>query len=204
MKTEIGLAGLERESYIAYYRDGILDLLVGFALLGMSLFIMIGNASMGALLPVVAILLHPGLKKTVTRPRLGYVKFAPHREERLRANMRQLTTLFTVTTLAGVVVAWAYAGESSWQMWVRNLGAIPVGIVIAAAAVALGTLYGVKRGVVYALVIIAVFTLGHLLYVHLSVQLMILGGMMTTVGAVLLVRFVKRYPRLPQEPSYDA
>ena len=104
MRNKIGLESLERDSYIAYYRDGILDLLVGLALLGMSLFIIIGDADMGALLPVVAILLHPVLKKFVTQPRLGYVKFAPHREAQLKANKWQLTILFAVTALVAVEV----------------------------------------------------------------------------------------------------
>lgn len=204
MKTEIGLARLERESYMAYYRDGILDLLVGFALLGMSLFIMIGDASMGALLPLVAILLHPGLKKYVTRPRLGYVKFATHREERLKAKKGQLTILFAVTAIVGVAVLMAYSGNSTWHLWIRSLGAIPVGVVLAASAAALGILYNVRRGLTYALVIVVVFILGHSLRVHISIQLLILGVLLTMIGATLLLHFVKRYPKLPQESSNDA
>jgi len=204
MKTEIGLARLERESYMAYYRDGILDLLIGFALLGMSLFIMIGDASMGALLPVVAILMHPGLKKYVTQPRLGYVKFAPHREAQLKENKWQLTILFAVTAIVGVAVSMAYSGDSDWQMWIRSLGAIPVGVVLAAAAAASGILYGVRRGLIYALVILVVFILGHTLSVHISFQLLVLGALFAMIGATLLWRFVNRYPKLPQETSYDA
>ena len=181
MRNKIGLESLERDSYIAYYRDGILDLLVGLALLGMSLFIIIGDADMGALLPVVAILLHPVLKKFVTQPRLGYVKFAPHREAQL-----------------------VYSGDSNWQLWTRSLGAIPVGLVLAAAAAALAILYSVSRSLVYALVILVVFVLGHILRIHISMQLLFIGAMLAITGAVLLLRFVKRYPKLSLEPSNEA
>ena len=204
MKTEIGLDRLERESYMAYYRDGILDFLVGFALLGMSLCIMLGDAGMGALLPVIAILLHPGLKKYVTLPRLGYVKFTPRREEQLKANRWQLTVLFTVTAVVGVAVSLAYSGDSNWQLWIKSLGAIPVGAVLAATAAALGTLYGVRRGLVYALVILVVFALGHVLRIHISKQLLFLGAMLTIIGIALFLRFVKRYPKLSQESADDA
>jgi len=204
MNTESGLKSLERESYMAYYRDGILDLLVGLALLGMSAFIIFGDPGTGAILPVAAILLHPGLKKYITQPRLGYVKFAPQREAQMKANLSRLIILFTVTAVLGAVVFFAYSGHADWQLWIRDLGLIPLGVVLAVTAAALGILYGVNRGLVYALIILVVFILGHVLHIHISMQLLFLGALLTITGVVLLLRFVRRYPRLTQEPVHDA
>lgn len=203
MKTEVGLESLERESYLAYHRDGILDALVGLALVGMGLFIRFGNADMGVICPLIAIILHPGLKKYVTKRRLGYVKFAPYREARLKANKWVLLIFFAVTALDGMVVAFAYSGDSQWNQWARYLGAIPVGVVLAATSAVLGILYGLRRGLIYALVILAVFVIGRLIDIHISVQLFMLGAMLSITGAAMFLRFVRRYPK-PAKESSDA
>jgi len=203
VKQENGLEKLEREAFVAAYQDGILDFLVGLSLVGMSLCLIYDIPSFGAIMPVMAIILHPGLKKAVVTPRLGYVKYSAFREHRLQQNKWLMMIVGVWLFILGVGMSFAYSGYSAWQRWIRELGAIPIGLVLATAAAALGILYGVKRGSGYALLIVAAFLSGHLLDWHLSIQLMTIGLVLSLNGLVLFVRFVRRYPRLPEVKTSD-
>jgi hypothetical protein len=94
-----------------------------------------------------------------------------------------------------VVASLAYAGDAGWQLWIRELGAIPFGIVLAVAAAALGLFYGVMRCWFYSGLILISFVMGHVLDLRITIQLLVPGMIMVAVGLVMFVRFLSRNPR---------
>jgi len=204
MSQEVDLTKVERKAYLAYHQDGIYDLLVGLCFLSAALGVVSEVIAAGAIAPVLAILVAPALKKAVTLPRLGYVKFSPQREQKERMNMTYLVALLSVTALLGMVVFSAYSGDAAWQLWIRNLGIIPFGFVLAVVAFALGLLYDIRRCYLYAVVIIATFIVGHVLELRLWFQFAVPGLVILVVGLVLFIRLITRYPKVPAGEIHEA
>jgi len=204
MSQEVDLTKVERKAYLAYHQDGIYDLMIGLCLLSAALGVVSEVIAAGAIAPVLAILVAPGLKKMVTLPRLGYVKFSPQREKKERMNITYLTALLSVTALLGMVVFSAYSGDAAWQLWIRSLGIIPFGFVLAVVAFALGLLYDIRRCYVYAAVILAAFIVGHLLELRLWFQFAVPGVVVFLVGLVLFIRLITRYPKVPAGEIHEA
>jgi len=204
MSQEIDLKKIELKTYFAFLQDGIWDLTIGLALIGVALDLLWGVPGPSAVLIIAAITLAPVLKKAVTEPRLGYVKFSPERESKERQNKTRLTILFTVTAALGLVVFYAYSGDAEWQLWIRSLGLLPLGFVVALTAFVLGILYQVKRCIVYSILALAAFTTTHVFQLHPWFHFFVLGVTLTTVSATLLVRFIIRYPRPAREDTGNA
>ncbi|UCD63132.1 MAG: hypothetical protein JSW34_10280 [Candidatus Zixiibacteriota bacterium] len=201
MSQEIDLKQIERRTYLTLQQDGIWDLFVGLALVGVSIGLLTKTPGTTAILPILAIILAPIVKRAMTLPRLGYVKFSPERQSKQKRNLNAMTVLFTLTALLGLVVFYAYLGDAGWQKWIRGLGLIPLGFVLALAALVLGLLYGVRRCLYYAALAMAAFIASHLLDMHPSVKFMVIGGVLSVTGAILLTRFVRKYPRPSREQS---
>jgi hypothetical protein len=204
MSQEVDLRAVERKAYLAYHQDGIYDLLIGLCFMGMALGVVTEAFTLAAIAPVLAILIAPGVKKAVTLPRLGYVKFSPQREWKEQTNRQRLVVLMTVTALLGVLVSFGYSGDAAWQLWIRSLGIIPFGLVLAVVAFALGLLYDIRRCYVYAAVILVTFIVGHLLELRLWLQFGLPGIVIFVVGLVLFIRLVSRYPKAPAEETHEA
>jgi len=204
MSQEVDLTKVERKAYLAYHQDGIYDLMIGLCFLSAALGVVSEVIAVWAIAPVLAILVAPGLKKAVTLPRLGYVKFSPQREKKERMNITYLTALLSVTALLGMVVFSAYSGDAAWQLWIRNLGIIPFGFVLAVVALALGLLYDIRRCYVYAAVILVAFIVGHLLELRLWFQFAVPGLVIFVVGLVLFIRLITRNPKVPAGEIHEA
>lgn len=202
MTQNIDLKQIERKTYMAFHQDGIWDLCVGLAMMGVAIDVLLGGSGASIVVLAGAIAMVPMIKKAVVSPRLGYVKFSPKREEREKLNFFAMSILLTSTALIGGLVAYAYSGDAAWQLWIRNLEAIPFGIVIASVAAALGLLWGVKRCWFYSALTLVVFITGHLNHWRINVNFGILGVVLVSVGLFLLVNFIRKYPRRPGEANH--
>ncbi|MDH4222705.1 MAG: hypothetical protein OEV55_04095 [candidate division Zixibacteria bacterium] len=203
MSEKISLKKIESKAYLAYYQDGIYVLLVGLSFICMALGVKNGFMSLAAIAPVLAILIAPGLKKAITLPRLGYVKFSPQRERKEQTNRQRLVVLMTVTALLGVLVFFGYSGNAAWQMWIRSLGIIPLSLVLAVVASALGLLYDIKRCYLYAAIILTAFILSHILELSLWFQFGLPGIVIFVTGLVLLIHLISQHPKAPTEKPHE-
>ena len=203
MSQEIDLKQIERKTYMAFHQDGIWDLFVGLAMLSAGVDVIFFDGSGGSIIVLVGAMgVVPMVKKAFTLPRLGYVKFSPQREDQQKRNMSLLVLLLTVTAAIGGVVSMAYTGEAGWQRWVRGLEAIPFGIVLASVAAAFGLLWRIRRCLIYAVLTVAIFAVGHLYHLRIFVHLGILGAILSVVGMTLLIGFIRKYPRRPREVNH--
>lgn len=206
MSQELDLKELERKVYRSQYSDGLADIQLGSVLVFLGLWdwlfgdvqsslarYLIYFAIIGVMILGVA-----AVRRWVTRPRLGKVKYSPTREKRL-AWIRWIflaavlfNALLVVLTATGILDAF-FSQVNEIGLW------IGVGAFVTLIIVIIAYFKDFPRLAVYGVVLGFAFTLAMLVdsaLVFLSIGVMILG-----VGLVLFVRFLNANP-LPQENSY--
>lgn len=199
MDQNINLEKIERKVYLTYHKDGIWDICLGLVFLIFAFSILYNQAIYGAFFIPVFLPIIIGLKKSFTLPRLGYAKFSPERQKKEQSAISKLVVLFTFTFLAGLVAFWGYLGGSDLQQLIRDLRLIPLGAVLALSIGVIGALYGIWRFIGYGVLIIVLFVAGHFLNSDPPAYMIILGVIFLLTGSVMMIRFMKNYPK----PKYD-
>jgi hypothetical protein len=206
MEQDVDLKEIERKAYLSYTKDGFWDICLGlFFLLQGIAFAVRWLALMGTAGALIAVLVPTfmSLKKAIAVPRLGYVKFSPERQAKLKRGKLLLCVVLTFTALLGMVVFLAYSGQSSWKLLLRDLQLIPYGFVLAVAVGAVGFLFEIRRYLYYAVLILAAFIVGPTMNAKPDLYLIPLGVVFFVIGMVLMVRFLRRYPKSVRETSHD-
>jgi hypothetical protein len=187
---------LERQAYLTYHQDGLLDIAFGLGILGIGL-LFLTDASMGFFLSWMPFVLYLPLKRLVTVPRLGYVEFRRQRSGKGVFFLLGLVLLLAVVVggifLLGALSVWegtpAEPGESiDKYVWMAVSG---IGAVIAAGAVLALRL---RRLIVYASLTAIMVIAGFLLELNPAVYLLILGAVVLITGLIMLLRFLRKYP----------
>lgn len=191
-------AQLEKRIYQAYWQDGLLDLLAGVALVLTGVGWLAGFIPAGGIAPVLALVLWPGLRRRITEPRMGYVRFNGTRLRELRHGGLALLVL-GLGFLAFILLTAAQGGPpSDLERWLAP--AIPA-FLVALLAISVAAALHLVRVTGYA----AAFVLAGIAVAILNAEpgwaLLAGGGLMFVAGALLLRRFLHAYPRLDQTPA---
>jgi len=201
MNTDLDLKSIERKAFRAFLNDGLLEMFIGILLLCMAAgdVLDVIGVSYRWSYPVIAVsvLAFIWAKKRVTRPRIGRVVFG----EKRRADRRRLLTLIIlvqVLTLAILAVVWTGRGPtgpvSGWGAMARQMASgfafftVPFGamawflenpwmLIPAVVGFAKEAFHGFLPRPWHALMTCGVG-----------------GAALIAVGAVLLIRFVRKYP----------
>jgi hypothetical protein len=187
---------LERQAYLTYHQDGLLDIAFGLSILGIGL-IFLTDGSLGFLLSWMPFILYLSLKRLVTVPRLGYVEFRRQQRDKGTLFILGLVLLLIIVVggifLLGALSLWegtpSEPGESIDQyiwMAVSGIGAV----IIVGAVLALR----LRRLIVYAALTAIMVIAGFLLDLNPAVYLLILGAVVLITGLVMLIRFLRKYP----------
>jgi hypothetical protein len=147
----------------------------------------------------IPLALYLPFKRLITVPRLGYVEFRRRQGGKGRFFVVGLVLLLAIV-VGGIVLLGAMSlrsgplvqpGESIDQyvwMAVSGFGAV----IIAGAVLALR----LRRLVVYASLTAIMVIAGFLLELNPTVYLLVLGAIVLITGLVMLVRFLRKYPRI--------
>jgi len=186
---------LEQKAYLSYHQDGLIDLIIG----SIVLCIAISEATDSSIWNLIALLLifaYMPLKRRITFPRLGYVKF---NVKRGGVNMRLAGVVATgvlVISLVSILVL-LLSGKSSSSPLILAMRQSPllgyallgfIGFGLAGLVLRLPRLF------LYALLSLALMIGGHLLNLPLWLPFLLLGGTILAIGVVLLIGFLRRYP----------
>ena len=188
---------IERKAYTVYHQDGVIDITMAFVIFIFSV-IMLGEiyllGSLGGISGFLAISLYAGFKKLVTIPRIGYVKFPQQRARKI--------TMVTVLlgTLSAAIGAVAFmqttsSGTPEWLLFLIDNYMLTIGVAVSGLFLLGGFAFKTKRIYVYSLLTLVMFVAGHFIYFPLSYYLAALGTIILTCGVVLLVQFVRKYPK---------
>jgi hypothetical protein len=154
------------------------------------------DSSTWNLLALLLIFAYMPLKKRLTYPRLGYVKF---NVKRRGVNMRLASAVaigVLVLSLIGILVL-LVSGRSSSSPLILAVRASPALLYALFGFIGFGLVgitLGLLRLLIYALLSLLIMIAAHWLNLPLWSALLLLGGTILTTGAVLLIRFLLRYP----------
>jgi hypothetical protein len=197
MNQKISLKEIERKAYTAYHQDGVVDVTIGFAVLVFSAIMLADMPWMGGILGILAISFYAGLKKLVTVPRIGYVKFPQQRTQKMMA----LTVVLGFLAFAAGMVAFMQTtsqGTPDWVMLLIDNYMITIGVAAAGLFLLGGYAFKTKRIYGYGLLTLAMFTVGHFLSFPLYYYLAALGTIILAIGIVLMTYFIQKYPKATQ------
>jgi hypothetical protein len=186
-------------AYLSYQQDGIIDLLVGWATLAFGLNIAM-DSSIWTFLGWMPILFYVPLKNRITVPRLGYVKFDPNRGRPSKWTISFLILGFLVLSLLGIVVfLLSNRPPIPVIVWIREYTLLFYGLVGVIGFGFAGLISGIRRLFLYALLSLLLMGGGQLMGVADYIPFFLLGGSILVVGAVLLMRFIGKYPMAVEE-----
>jgi uncharacterized membrane protein len=204
MSQSADLQKLEQRAYLSYHQDGLLDLIIGTAILALGL-----NEAMDttiwSLVAIMLIIAYVPLKKRITFSRIGYVEFNVKRKGLDMRVVSAVVIMVLVLLLVGMIVVLLSSSTSSSALLLEIresplmlyalIGFIGFGLA--------GLISGIRRLYIYALLSVVITLSAHLLNLPISVPFLVLSGTILTIGAIFLVRFLRRYPIALEENHVD-
>ena len=200
MSQSADLQKLEQRAYLSYQQDGLLDLIIGFAIFALGL-----NEAMDTTIwtfvTFMLIIGYVPLKKRITFSRIGYVEFNVKRRGLNMFVVSAVVILVLVLLLVGMLVVLLPSSTSSSAlllgirqsplMLYALLGFLGFGLT--------GLISGIRRLYVYALLSVGITLSAHVLNLPIYVPFLVFSGIVLTIGTIFLVRFLRRYPIVLEE-----
>jgi hypothetical protein len=186
---------LEQKAYLSYHQDGLIDLIIGSIVLCIAIS-EVTDSSIWNLIALLLIFAYMPLKRRITFPRLGYVKF---NVKRGGVNMRLAGVVaigVLVISLVSILVL-LLSGKSSSSPLILAMRQSPLLVYAHLGFIGFGLaglVLRLPRLFLYALLSLAMLISGHWLILPLWLPILLLGGTILAIGAVLLIGFLRRYP----------
>ena len=205
MTQTTDLEMLERKAYLSYADDGLVEMFLGLVILIFGLGLIIRQPLAGSIIPIGIVAVWPVLKKTLTLPRLGFVKFGPGRQSRLKRAKVFFVVLGVLYVFLGVAASWSFNNTMLWRTGpLQRFGFLPFGIIGASALAALAYWEQVHRYLLYVFLIPIVLIAGPLLHIEPPYYLMFLGAAIMVPGMVVFASFLQKHPRIEKGESNAA
>lgn len=196
MITGSELAGTEAKVFRAYWQDGLLDLVAGSTVVLIGFGWIAGLWISGIVVPPVALVAWPILRRRITEPRLGAVRFGPERRSRMRHGLVAVCSLGVV--LAGFVFPRLVLDRSPSELLRWLAPGIPA-LILAALALSASEALRIARFALYGAAFVVAALGAAALDVDPGWPMAAGGALMIASGARLLVRFLRDFPVLPTE-----
>jgi hypothetical protein len=204
MNEKINLKELERKVYVLYHQDGLVDIFIGFFLLATGMMMFTDMAWLAAVFWFAGISSYAAAKKTFTVPRIGYVKFG---ESKIR---RMWTGAVIALSLSALLGAFAFMETSignsipSWVILLMEYFPLVVGAIGAGVFSLIAYGFRVNRLYVYGILTLTLFAAANFLVSFpFPYAVVLLGILILFSGAVLMFRFIRKYPLPATKPAGD-
>jgi hypothetical protein len=203
--NDVNLREVEKRTYSSYHQDGLIDIFIGTYIILFATAILANNILdlstwfvIPAIFPALMIPIWIALKKRVTIPRIGYVKFKA-------TGANKLTFLFIGTLVAGVGAFFLFAlgSTQTWALEIRNIltqnGMLLIGLGAFIISSLFGYTIGLKRLYSYGVLALALFGILQFITFPFEYILYAIGSIIIISGITILSRFVQKYPRTSGE-----
>ncbi len=195
MVSDVNLKEIQRKVYLSFFQDGLWDIFLGLFVLGWGLAILTDGTYLPGVLFVSLYFLVWGIKKWLTYPRIGYVKFSETSRRRITA---RFVILGVVVLLIGVMAALLW-GLGTRPQWLADHFPLIFNGMLAAIVCFVAYWARVNRFYPYATLIF----LGAVFHLWLGIRwefgFIGAGGIIVLIGLGILVRFLRKYPRMIEE-----
>lgn len=198
--NEPNLKDVEKRTYISYHQDGLIDIFIGTYILLFATAILVNNILdlstwfvIPAMFPALLVPIWIALKKRITVPRIGYVKFKA-------SGANKVTAVFIGTLVAGVFTffLFAFVSTQTWALELRNIiiqnGVLFIGLGTFIISSLFGYTIGLKRLYGYGVLALILFGLLYFITFPFEYVLFAIGLIIIIYGVILLTRFMQRYP----------
>ena len=191
----IDLKDIERRAYLAYHKDGILDIYLGIGLMAVATGFFFEAFVTSSGIIVILPILYAASKKQFTIPRLGYVKFSQSTAGRARNSLTLALLLGSMSAVAGLFAFYSVisTGYSFIEPLIANWK-ITIAVILLVGFSLFGYVSDLRRMYIYGLLSSIVFVSGIFLPVPGYVLILLVGGIISMNGGALLYRFTQDYP----------
>lgn len=195
MVEEISLKEIQRKVYMSFFQDGLWDIFLGLFILGWGLAILTDATYLPGVTFIGLYFVIWGVKKRLTYPRIGYVRFSAASRRRITA---RFVILGVVVLLVGVMMAVLW-GIGTRPQWLADYFPLIFNGILAAIVCFIAYWARVNRFYLYA----ALIFLGAVFHLWLGVQwefgFIGAGGVIVLVGLGILIIFLRKYPKMVEE-----
>jgi hypothetical protein len=195
MVSDTNLKEIQRKVYMSFFQDGLWDIFLGLFILGWGLTILTGAPYLPGVFFIGIYFTIWGVKKWLTYPRIGYVRFSATSRRRITA---RFLVLLTVVLLLGIIAGLAW-GIGTRPEWLADYFPLIFNAMLA-AIVCFGAYWArVNRFYLHAALIFlgAVFQLW--LGIPWEFGFIGAGGIIVLIGLGILINFLRKYPRTVEE-----
>ena len=211
MTHSISSNNQQQRVYTHYDQDGLADLLIGLGVLlaGLSMLLDV-DVPLAALWVVLWLPLSTSARKSITARRPANVEAPPEQQKGIAKAALFVAGILLLLVAADMVVLWRQKTGNipPWFLaGLRDYLTVILGLLGAIVISVMGWLSGLDRLYAYAVATAVVFVGGYLLNAPIALAVAVVGGIVMLWGLGLLVRFVRKYPKVPahsgqrQEPS---
>lgn len=199
MSYQLDMKEIERQVYLSYSEDGLIDIAIGVVITAWGLMLTQEPTGLIGLIGLLGMGIWYLGKRSITIPRIGVIEPSAKIERKL-TNLAVFMFILGLIVLAGILLSRA-AGSSLLSDYSLSI----VGLVLAAGVALLGYLLDAARMYIYALILFASFAAGEILaksitaFDAFALSVVIGGGLILLSGIVVLVRFLRKYPRPQME-----
>ena len=200
MSQELDFSSLQRKTYQAYQQDGLIDIIIGWMVIGFGLNMIFDNAAF-LFMGWFPILFYVPLKNRITVPRTGYVKF--HASNKIVFGLVIAALLVLVLGMFIFFISGPDILSASMQAWLKQYYMLLLGVIAALCFLGAAALTGISRLYAYALLFLVMFSLGTWLNIPAAIYVIITGAIIEAVGIWMMVRFLRRYPPAEQGDVHE-
>ncbi|MBN2074373.1 MAG: hypothetical protein JW762_02360 [Dehalococcoidales bacterium] len=217
MMNRITLKELERKAFRSTYQDGLWDLYFGLIVICISIFLYrpaTGYSPLNIVLLSISLIgvyaLFWAGKRFITLPRMGQVKFGEKRARRKKTMLIVLGAVILIQILFLVIqfISWRnpefgdmvntfLKEKNAMDLAVATIGSLFVGPSMILIAYFIDFPRGYFIGVMMALAVFLMILLNQPIYA------IIIGILIALPGAVLFVRFLRKYPLHEKDSDHE-
>lgn len=191
MSQEQDFKKLQQRTYQSYHQDGLIDIIIGMAIIGYSLMLAF-DSSIFIFMGWMPIIFYMPLKNRLTVPRIGYVKFTTS-----NTKIGIAAAIVLLVILLGIFI-FLVAGPNNispqLSAWLSQYYLLLLGGIAALCFAGAALLTRITRFYIYALLILFTFSAGTWLGIQPPIFVIATGALIEVVGVLLLVRFLRNYP----------
>ena len=195
MSYELNMKEIERQVYLSYSEDGLVDIAIGVVITAWGLMLTQEPSGLIGLLGLLGMGVWYFGKRLITIPRIGVIEPSPKMERKL-SNMAIFLVVLGLVVFAGILLS-----RAAGSLVISDYSLAILGLVLAGGVALVAYLLNAARIYLYAVILFASFAGGEILaksvttFDAFALSVILGGALILLSGIIVLVRFMRKYPR---------